>query len=130
MEAIIDGVGSILSPIMGKKAYRGAAPYLICLFTFILAMNLGSLLPGVGTIGEEREAVVSAAEAPKYEERGFEISKENGELKAQKFVPVIRPAHTDLNMTLALALISFFLFFYFDVVWLWRALPRVVRQQG
>lgn len=113
VEAIIDGVGSILSPIMGKKAYRGAAPYLICLFTFILAMNLGSLLPGVGTIGEEREAVVSAAEAPKYEERGFEISKENGELKAQKFVPFIRPAHTDLNMTLALALISFFLFFYF-----------------
>ena len=48
VEAIIDAAGNVLSPIMGKRAYKGAAPYLICLFTFILAMNLGSLLPGVG----------------------------------------------------------------------------------
>ncbi|MBR4597156.1 MAG: F0F1 ATP synthase subunit A, partial [Opitutales bacterium] len=114
VEAIIDGAGSVLSPIMGKRAYRGAAPYLICLFTFILAMNLGSLLPGVGTVGLEREAIVSAADAPAYEAQGFEIAKAaDGALKAEKFVPFIRPAHTDLNMTLALALISFFLFFYF-----------------
>ncbi len=114
IETLIDGLGNVLSPIMGKRAYKGAAPYLICLFTFILAMNLGGLLPGVGSVGEEQTQVVSTTDASAYEAQGFHIVKENGGiLKAEKFVPFIRPAHTDLNMTLALALISFFLFFYF-----------------
>lgn len=114
VETLIDAIGNVLSPIMGKRTYKGAAPYLICLFTFILAMNLGSLLPGVGTIGEEKTQIVSAEDAPKYEAQGFHIEHmESGELKAEKFSPFIRPAHTDLNMTLALSLISFFLFFYF-----------------
>lgn len=113
-ETIIDSLGSMLEPMMGKRAYRGAAPYLLTLFTFIFAMNLSGIFPGVGSIGLEETAEVSAQTAPAYEKAGFEILKgENSELEAVRFVPFIRPAHTDMNMTLALSLISFALFFYF-----------------
>lgn len=113
-ECIISSLGSILEPVMGKRAYAGAAPYLLTLFTFILAMNLSGMLPGVGSVGFEEFAQVTQQSAPAYEEAGFAISKgENSELAATRFVPFIRPAHTDMNMTFALALISFALFFYF-----------------
>ena len=113
-ETIIDSLGSILEPVMGKKTYRGAAPYLLTLFTFILAMNLSGMLPGVGSIGIEECAQVSQQDSKAYEDAGFSISKnEAGEAVATRFIPFIRPAHTDMNMTFALALISFALFFYF-----------------
>lgn len=122
-ETIIDVLGSVLEPMMGKRAYKAAAPYLLTLFTFILSMNLSGMLPGVGSVGMVETAKISVADSAKYEAQGFEISnlkKEQADasatsatLEASRFVPFIRPAHTDMNMTLALALISFAMFFYF-----------------
>ena len=59
---------------------------------FILIMNWSGLLPGVGSVG-------------------FEEAKGS----SHEFVPLLRPANTDLNTTLALAIISFCAWIYF--VW-------------
>lgn len=58
-------------------------PYVMTFFVFILLANWSGLLPGVGTIGI------------------FDPSADG-----KKFVPILRSATSDLNTTLALALVS------------------------
>ncbi len=86
IESLMEGLGSILEPIIGKKAFPAAFPLLITFFIFILFHNWMGLLPGVGTIGN---GVVDG-------EGHFHLTQ-----------PWIRPHNADFNGTIALALISF-----------------------
>ncbi|MBO6102978.1 MAG: F0F1 ATP synthase subunit A, partial [Opitutales bacterium] len=119
IEGLVDAFGGIFEGVMGRRAYRGAAPFLLCLFTFILAMNWSGLLPGVGSVGEVSSVQVSAnapaSEIEALESRGFEKrgALEGGGAVYEKFAPFIRPANSDMNTTMALALLSFILFFYY-----------------
>lgn len=88
VETLLDALGGIFEPIMGKKAFRAAFPLLIGIFCYILIMNWSGLLPGVGSVGVE-------------------------DAQTKAFVPFLRPANTDLNTTLALAIISFGAWIYF-----------------
>ena len=90
IESIIDALKGVLEPVMGSRAFKAAFPLLLGFFTFILIMNWSGLLPGVGSIGSN-------------------LTSGN----VEKFVPYIRPADSDLNTTLALAIISFGAWFYF-----------------
>ncbi len=115
IEAIVDGLRSIFEPLMGKKAFRGAFPLLLGFFAYILIMNWSGLLPGVGSVGEMQSAQnVAAASEAKYIEEGFH-AVQNSAQTYEKFVPFLRPANTDLNTTLALAIISFCAWIYFVV---------------
>ena len=96
IESIVESLRSVLEPLMGKAAFKGAFPLLLGFFTYILIMNWSGLLPGVGSIGEE---IVSGS----------------GEGAKSHFVPFLRPANTDLNSTLSLAIISFCAWIFF--VW-------------
>ena len=89
VEGVIDAVRNTMKPIMGDRAFAAAFPLLLGFFCYILVMNWSGLLPGVGSVG---------------------IRGEGGEL-----VPLVRPANSDLNTTLALAMISFGAWIYF--VW-------------
>ena len=120
MESIIDSLGGILEPIIGKRAYKNAIGLLFGLFFFVLFMNWSGLLPGVGSIGREQIALITPAEAQKYKDQGFAVSdlpkeeiKDGKTLKAEKFVPFIRPANSDYNTPFALAMVSFLAWFYF-----------------
>lgn len=83
-ESLIEGLRDLFEPIVGKKAFPAAFPLLLTLFVFILIQNWSGLLPGVGTIGWEKETAHGA-----------------------QFVPFVRPFTADFNSTIALALISF-----------------------
>lgn len=106
IEAIVENLRSIMEPLLGKKAFKGAFPLLLGFFAYILIMNWSGLLPGVGSIGMEQ--IASGTECPE----GF-VPKEGAVNEYVKFVPFIRPADTDLNTTLALAIISFAAWIYF-----------------
>ena len=90
IETAIDALKNTLEPIMGARAFKGAFPLLLGIFFYILIMNWSGLLPGVGSVGEVKTL---------------------GE--QSHFVPFLRPANTDLNTTLALAIISFCAWIYF-----------------
>ena len=112
IESMVDGLRSIFEPLMGEKAFKGAFPLLLGFFAYILIMNWSGLLPGVGSIGEEQVATNAAAQSAEYLANGFHaVEGEAGTFK--KFVPFLRPANTDLNTTLALAIISFCAWIYF-----------------
>jgi len=92
MELPIEFLAGIVKGTGGRR-WRQFAPLVIGIFVYVLLANWLSLLPGVGTIGFNEE----------------------GPDGHQVFVPFVRAAAADLNMTLGLALISFVAFIAFGL---------------
>ena len=86
VESLVEGIRDLIEPIVGKHMLKPTFPLLIGFFTFILIHNWSGLLPGVGSFG------LTDGEHLTY---------------------FYRPANTDLNMTLALAIVSFVAWMYF-----------------
>jgi F-type H+-transporting ATPase subunit a len=86
MESLIEGLRDLLEPIVGKRAFPFAFPLLVTFFIFILVQNWMGLVPGVGTIGWGHTDA----------EGHFHITS-----------AFVRPFTSDLNSTIALAVVSF-----------------------
>jgi len=86
VESLIEALRDLLEPIVGKNAFPFAFPLLVTFFIFILVQNWMGLLPGVGTVGWGHTDA----------EGHFHITS-----------AFIRPFTSDLNSTVALALVSF-----------------------
>ena len=84
VENMLTGLRDIIEPILGPRLIDKAMPLLVTLFTFILIMNWSGLIPGVGTVG----MLVPDS------------------LGVEHFRSFFRPANSDLNTPVALALIS------------------------
>ena len=116
----------------GKKLGRQVFPLMASLFIFIIVANYTGLLPGVGTIGvyhtEEAEHAEETASATGQiasidtdvaaQEHGDDPEITSGQNQdaapinqeaegEEVLVPYVRAPNADLNMTLALALVSF-----------------------
>ncbi len=94
-ELVIEFFYDRIEGIVGPKVAPRAFPLLTTLFIFILISNWFGLLPGVGTIGWGHGS-------------GFGVLHEVDQ-------PLFRPATSDLNMTLGLALIVFAFWIYITV---------------
>ncbi|MDR1413818.1 MAG: F0F1 ATP synthase subunit A [Puniceicoccales bacterium] len=88
LESMIEGLRAMVEPVVGRRAFGLVFPCLLGYFFFILLQNLGGLLPGVGSVG-----IYFGGE----------------------FKPFFRPANADLNATLALAIVAFFVWAYFCI---------------
>ncbi|MFL5758441.1 MAG: F0F1 ATP synthase subunit A [Thermomicrobiales bacterium] len=86
VEVAIEFLLGLVEGTAGRKEGRRVFPLIGAIFIFILIANYSGLLPGVGTIG-------------KWE-------TEDGE---KVLVPFFRAPNADINMTLAMALVTFFL---------------------
>ncbi|NOX99638.1 MAG: F0F1 ATP synthase subunit A [Verrucomicrobia bacterium] len=95
VEFLIEFLYGQVEEIVGKKVAPRVFPLLATLFIFILSANWFGLIPGVGTIGFG-------------EKTGFLMIDAND----HNFVPLLRPATADLNMTFAMAAV-------FMLVWVW-----------
>lgn len=84
MEALVEGIHSLVVNVAGEERGQKFFPIVATIFLFVLFSNWMGLLPGVGTIGFVHEGAEGEAE----------------------LIPLLRPPSTDLNMPLALALIS------------------------
>lgn len=79
VETFVMGIVATMEPIVGKHLVRKVFPFIAALFFYILINNWSGLLPGVGAFGHV----------------------EDGSLKYW-----FRPANTDINNTIALALMA------------------------
>lgn len=113
IETFIDALKNIMQPIMGGRAFKAAFPLLLGIFAYILLNNWSSLLPFVGTIFDIESVKISPEQASQFKDAGYAISQCGDALFAKKFVPLFKPANSDLNSTLALAIISFVAWFYY-----------------
>ncbi|MDQ3044621.1 MAG: F0F1 ATP synthase subunit A [Chloroflexota bacterium] len=117
-ELIVEFLLGLVEGTAGKRAGRRIFPLVGAIFIFIIFANYSGLLPGVGTIGYWHEEAAS-------EEAAVSISVENadptegqvaGDVEAgadaeeaheRVLVPYFRSPNADLNMTLAMALLTF-----------------------
>jgi len=101
-EMVVEFLLGLVEGTAGKRLGRRIFPLIGGLFIFIIVANYTGLLPGIGTIGLKEasgHALVAATEGAAGAEHG----------KAA-IVPLFRPPSADLNMTLAMALISYVAF--------------------
>jgi F-type H+-transporting ATPase subunit a len=114
LEVVVEGVSGLVEPIVGKKMLRPTLPLLIAFFCFILFHNWSGLLPGVGTFGKLKEETVEV-QKPVLDEHGNIVHHEQVVESKEKLLYYMRPANADLNMTLALALVSFVAWCYYCI---------------
>jgi F-type H+-transporting ATPase subunit a len=106
VEWIFEGVSGLLRDVLGERAER-MAPLLITFFIFILVANWIELFPGFESIGIIEE-VPEGAHGLKVVPLG-PIQMLTSEEGHYTLVPFLRAANTDLNVPLALALVSVFM---------------------
>jgi F-type H+-transporting ATPase subunit a len=133
VEMIVGFILGIVEGTAGRRASRQLIPLVGGIFIFILFANYSGLLPGVGTVGiwreEEHEATT---EEPLHEEETdagteegtalYQVASVGGpigdvvnaaaqeaeeEAHEKVLVPFLRAPNADLNMTLAMALVTF-----------------------
>ncbi len=94
IELILGGVLDFMTTVAGdRKTAERFFPIIATIFIFVLSANWAGILPGVGSIG----------------------IKEVGE-HGEKFVPLFRSTFSDLNMTLAIAMIAVTLSHFFGIM--------------
>ncbi|MCC7023883.1 MAG: F0F1 ATP synthase subunit A [Thermomicrobiales bacterium] len=101
----------------GKSFGRKIFPLVGAIFIFIAVANYSGVLPGVGTIGfyhtepaAEPAPAMTAGEAvptTTIEGAGVVVDAEHADEPRQVLVPLFRAPNADLNMTLAMALVTF-----------------------
>lgn len=101
VEFVIEFLYGQVEGIVGEKVAPKVFPLLATLFVFILCANWSGLIPGVGTVGFG-------------DKTGFLTLDPND----HDFVPLLRPATADFNMTLALALV-------FMGMWVWITIKEL-----
>lgn len=127
-EMIVEALMGLAIGSGGKNLGRRVFPLVAGLFIFILFANYSGLLPGVGTIGMWEESEHATSESHSEEVVPTEATPEEGAMtytiaavgtEAQSvqpaaaeegekvLVPFFRPPTADLNMTLALSLVTF-----------------------
>lgn len=117
-EMIVEFLLNLVETTAGKRIGRRIFPLISGLFIFILFANFSGLLPGVGSIyvtKEEPEAAASEEvvvdEAGVSEEEDAAGAAVSGAAAEEEHhvaeVPILRPPTADLNMTLAMSLLTF-----------------------
>ncbi|MYC94922.1 MAG: F0F1 ATP synthase subunit A [Caldilineaceae bacterium SB0661_bin_32] len=121
VEMLVEGMWNLTQSIAGHGSAnsRKFFPWVITIFIFVLVSNYIGLLPGFGSIGIYHSGAESHAQA----ELGNRLAMAGAESVAAApaeegkpvLVPLFRSPSADLNMTLALALISVFMTQFFGV---------------
>lgn len=113
IEAVIELLFNFFNSVtQDKKRTRRFFPIVATIFLFVILSNWMGILPGVGAIGiYEKESEIHAkatSEEVKVVSHEVEVTEtiEKSEAEKEVFVPIFRSAYADVNMTLALAIIS------------------------
>jgi len=115
VEFIVEFLYGQVEEIVGEKVAPRVFPLLATLFVFILVSNWFGLIPGVGTIGFSPEA------------KGMTIDAHDN-----SFVPLLRPATADLNMTFGMAAVFMLVWAYVTIseIGVWGFIVHVFGPKG
>ncbi len=94
MEYLVEFMLNTVESVSGKEKGRKFFPFVASFFLFILVANLLDIIPGVDTLG-----TVHGAQHPVL---GFLLFGDD----SNKLVPWLRAPTTDLNLTIAMAVVS------------------------
>lgn len=106
VEMIIEFILNLVEGTAGKTFGRRVLPLIAGIFIFILFANFSGLVPGMGTIGINREEHGEVA-ATELVTGGEQAKAAEQEETHTVLVPFLRAPTADLNMTLALSILAF-----------------------
>jgi F-type H+-transporting ATPase subunit a len=114
LEFVIEQLLKLMEDVTGsKKNARKFFPVIATIFIFVTSANWFGLVPGIGTIGlhetyAETTDIEEQADISQTEIEAVIENKAEEEVAHAKtsFIPLFRPANTDLNTTLAIAIIA------------------------
>jgi len=115
VEVVVEFLQNLVYGTAGRRVGQRIFPLIGGLFFFIIIANYSGLLPGVGTVGKwEEHAEEETSEAARVASAGqgsdaqvVLAQEEEGAHTERVLVPFFRSPSADLNMTLAMALITF-----------------------
>lgn len=104
VEMLVEFLLGLLNSVVGDDKEKGKKffPLVATFFLFILMANLLDVIPGVDTIGAIDTEAIAKLSTHTQPVLGFLLF---GDI-SNKIIPWIRPATSDLNLTLAMAIIS------------------------
>ncbi len=104
IEAMVEFLVGLINGVVGgdRSRARKFFPLVASFFFFILVANLIDVLPGVDTIGQIDTKAIAEQHLTGQPVLGFLLF---GDI-SNKIIPWIRPATTDLNLNLAMAVIA------------------------
>ena len=119
VEMVVEGLYGLVEGVAGtREKARKFFPIVMTIFLFIIVSNWMGILPLFGSVGWLHHAPEHAAGYQIQEvSESFALLTRNAVEHGEGYVlvPFLRSAATDLNMTLALALITMFLVQFFGV---------------
>jgi F-type H+-transporting ATPase subunit a len=109
IEMIVEFILDLVEGTAGRRIGRRIFPLIAGIFIFILFANFSGLLPGVGTITLDTSDDSHASETTLTTEGEGDTaaSGATAEEEHSTEVPIMRPPTADLNMTLAMSLLTF-----------------------
>ncbi|HLH60914.1 MAG TPA: F0F1 ATP synthase subunit A [Ktedonobacteraceae bacterium] len=102
MEWVVELLLGLAESVAGKVKGRKFFPLVATFFVFIFVSNFIDIIPGVDTIGQINAAAIQAAHTSSRPVLGIFLF---GDI-SNALIPWIRPATTDLNLTIGMALIA------------------------
>lgn len=102
MEWVVELLLGLVEGVAGKVNGRKFFPLVATFFTFIVISNTIDIIPTVDTVGQIDSAAIQAMHTSSRPVAGFLLF---GDI-SNKIIPWVRPATTDLNLTIGMALIA------------------------
>ncbi len=121
VELVIEFLYGQVEGIVGKHVAPKAFPLLATIFIFVLVSNWFGLIPGVGTMGFGPTKSALVLDTSVVDDHGHAA-----------YVPLLRPATADLNMTLALAVVFMAVWLYLSIreLGLWGTIVHIFGPKG
>jgi F-type H+-transporting ATPase subunit a len=102
MEWAVELLMGLVEGVAGKVNGKRFFPLVATFFVFIVVSNIIDIIPGVDTVGQINTAAIQALHTSSQPVLGFLLF---GDI-SNAIIPWIRPATTDLNLTIGMALIA------------------------
>ena len=119
---MVDGLYGLVSSIAPPDKTKAFLPIVATFFFFILFGNYLGLLPGVGSIGFWEEHQSETTHEVSQTSKDGHAASTNDEQSTindtRTFVPYLRAMNSDLNTTMALAIVSVIVTHYFAIKYL------------
>jgi F-type H+-transporting ATPase subunit a len=107
-EVIVEGIYNLVESVAGSKWTRTIFPIVASILLFVITANFMKLLPGMEAIGWTHH-VHEGVDGYAVQHVGpvdILVQPEPGQTGEYHIVPFLRPASTDLNFTMSIALIA------------------------
>ena len=113
VEMVIEGFMAFIEGVVGRgMVAKQIFGVIVTFFLFVILNNWFGIFPGMGSIGfyEPRSLheTSTSEESEESKEPQAPLTAEKIEKEETIFIPLLRSANSDLNMTLAIAIISVF----------------------